>query len=106
MKLKIYSILMFFILGLNFNLTYAGGIEEDETVEESKDYENVELTTREDISEFQESQEPLYEKLEEITADGCDGEVNVIKWSKGCVTWSGGYLDEGEKPDTYVRYGS
>ena len=104
MKLKIYSILIFFILGLNFNLTYAGGIEEDETVEESKDYENVELTTREDISEFQESQEPLYEKLEEIITDGCDGEANVIKWSKGCVTWSGGYIEEGETPDYYVRY--
>ena len=106
MKLKIYSILVFFILSLNFNLSYAGGIEEDETTEESKDYENVELTTREDISEFQELQEPLYEKLEEIIADGCDGETNVIKWSQGCVTWSGGYIEEDEKPDTYVRYGS
>ena len=106
MKLKIYSILIFFILGLNFNLTYAGGIEEDETVEESTDYENVELTTREDISEFQELQEPLYEKLEEIIADGCDGETNVVKWSQGCVTWSGGYIEEGEVADTYVRHGS
>ena len=104
MKLKIYSILVFFILSLNFNLSYAGGIEEDDKTEES--YENVELTTREDISEFQELQEPLYEKVEEIIADGCDGEVNVIKWSQGCVTWSGGYIEEDEKPDTYVRYGS
>ena len=106
MKLKIYSVLLFFVLSLNFNIATAGGIEDDNSAEESKDYENVELTTREDISEFQESQEPLYEKVEEIIADGCDGEVNVIKWSKGCVTWSGGYLDEGERPDTYVRYGS
>ena len=106
MKLKIYGVLLFFVLSLNFNIATAGGIEDDDSVEESKDYENVELTTREDISEFQESQEPLYEKLEEIITDGCDGEANVIKWSKGCVTWSGGYLDEGEKPDTYVRYGS
>ena len=106
MKLKIYSILVFFILSLNFNLTYAGGIEEDDTTEESKDYENVELTTREDISEFQELQEPLYEKLEEIIADGCDGETNVVKWSQGCVTWSGGYIEEDEVADTYVRNGS
>ena len=104
MKLKIYSILVFFILSLNFNLTYAGGIEEDNTTEESKDYENIELTTREDISEFQELQEPLYEKLEDIIADGCDGEARIIKWSKGCVTWSGGYIEEGETPDYYVRY--
>ena len=106
MKINIYSILVFFILSLNFNLTYAGGIEEDDTTEESKDYENVELTTREDISEFQELQEPLYEKLEEIIADGCDGEANVVKWSQGCVTWSGGYIEEGEVADTYVRTGS
>ena len=106
MKLKIYSILVFFILSLNFNLTYAGGIEEDDATEESKDYENVELTTREDISEFQELQEPLYEKLEEIIADGCDGKANVVKWSQGCVTWSGGYTKEGEIADVYVRYGS
>ena len=41
MKLKIYSILVFFILSLNFNIATAGGIEEDDTTEESKDYENV-----------------------------------------------------------------
>ena len=71
-----------------------------------QDYEDVELTTREDISEFQELQEPLYEKLEEITADGCDGEGNVVKWSGGCVTWSGGYIQDGEEADNFVRYGS
>jgi hypothetical protein len=48
----------------------------------------------------------LYEKLEEIIADGCDGETNVVKWSQGCVTWSGGYTEEGEIADIYVRYGS
>ena len=47
MKSKIYAFLLFFFLGLNF--TFAGGIED-----ETKDYEDVELTTREDISEFQE----------------------------------------------------
>ena len=51
-------------------------------------------------------QEPLYEKLEEIIADGCEGETNVVKWSQGCITWSGGYIEEGEIADTYVRYGS
>ena len=99
MKSKICAFLLFFFLGLNF--TFAGGIDD-----EAKDYEDVELTTREDISEFQELQEPLYEKLEEITADGCDGEGNVVKWSGGCVTWSGGYLEDGEEADTFVRYGS
>ena len=105
MKLKIYSVLLFFFLSLNFNLATAGGIEDDDSAKESKDYENVELTTREDISEFQEAQEALYEKLEEVLADGCEGEANVIKWSQGCVTWSGGYIEEGEIADTYVRYG-
>ena len=99
MKSKIYAFLLLFFLGLNF--TFAGGIED-----ETKDYENVELTTREDISEFQELQEPLYEKLDEIVADGCDGEGNVVKWSGGCVTWSGGYIQEGEVADIFVRYGS
>ena len=106
MKLKIYGVLLFFVLSLNFNIATAGGIEDDDSAEESKDYENVELTTREDISEFQELQEPLYEKLEEIRADGCDGEVNVVKWAQGCVTWSGGYTKEDEIADIYVRYGS
>ena len=46
MKSKIYSFLLIFFLGLNF--TFAGGIDD-----EAKDYEDVELTTREDISEFQ-----------------------------------------------------
>ena len=104
MKLKIYCVLLFFVLNLNFNIATAGGIEDDDSVEESKDYENVELTTREDISEFQESQEPLYEKVEEILADECDGEGRIVKYSKGCVTWSGGYIEEGETPDYYVRY--
>ena len=76
MKLKIYGVLLFFVLSLNFNIATAGGIEDDGSAEESKDYENVELTTREDISEFQELQEPLYEKLEEIIADGCEGETD------------------------------
>ena len=99
MKSKIYAFLLFFFLGLNF--TFAGGIED-----ETKDNENVELTTGEDISESQGLQEPLYEKLEEIVADGCDGEGNVIKWSGGCVTWSGGYIQDGEEVDNFVRYGS
>ena len=99
MKSKIYAFLLFFFLGLNF--TFAGGIED-----ETKDYEDVELTTREDISEFQELQEPLYEKLEEITTDGSDGEADVVKWSGGCVTWSGGYSDIDEQVDIFVRYGS
>ena len=72
--------------------------------DETKDYEDVELTTREDISEFQELQEPLYEKLDEIVADGCTAGQRIVKYSKGCVTWSGGYISEGEEPDYFVRY--
>ena len=106
MRLKIYSILLFFILSLNLNLATAGGIEDNDSAEETKDYENVELTTSEDTSVLQESQEPLSEESEEMIADGCDGETNVIKWSQGCVTWSGGHIEEGETADTYVRYGS
>ena len=97
MKSKIYAFLLFFILGLNFTL--AGGIED-----EAKDYEDVELTTREDISEFQELQEPLYEKLEEIVSKDCSEGQRIIKYSKGCITWSGGYISEGEEPDYFVRY--
>ena len=97
MKSKIYAFLLFFFLGLN--LTLAGGIED-----ETKDYEDVELTTREDISEFQELQEPLYEKLDEIVAKDCSDGQRIIKYSKGCVTWSGGYISEGEEPDYFVRY--
>tara|TARA_Y100000816_G_C26033134_1_gene540910 strand:+ start:778 stop:1059 length:282 start_codon:yes stop_codon:yes gene_type:complete len=93
MKIKIYAVVLFFTLSLN--ITLAGGIEED-----SKDYENVELTTREDISDFQELQEPLYEKLETILTNGCDGEGNVVQWSNGCVTWSGGFTSD----DRFVRY--
>ena len=99
MKSKIYAFLLIFFLCLNF--TFAGGIDD-----EAKDYEDVELTTREDISEFQELQEPLYEKLEEITTGGCDGESNVVKWSGGCVTWSGGSIQDDEEADYFVRYGS
>ena len=97
MKSKIYTFLLLFFLSLNFTL--AGGIED-----EAKDYEDVELTTREDISEFQELQEPLYEKLEEIVAKDCSDSQRIIKYSKGCVTWSGGYISEGEEPDYFVRY--
>ena len=97
MKSKFYAFLLFFFLGLNF--TFAGGIDD-----EAKDYEDVELTTREDISEFQELQEPLYEKLEEIVSKDCADGQRIIKYSKGCVTWSGGYISECEEPDYFVRY--
>ena len=30
--------------------------------------------------------------------------AGIIKYSKGCVTWSGGYISEGEEPDYFVRY--
>ena len=56
------------------------------------------------ISEFQELQEPLYEKLEEVVASDCTAGQRIVKYSKGCVTWSGGYISEGEVPDYFVRY--
>tara|TARA_Y200000002_G_C22500901_1_gene587133 strand:+ start:229 stop:564 length:336 start_codon:yes stop_codon:yes gene_type:complete len=111
MKLKLFSILVFFILSLNFNLTYAGGIEEDELAEETssaeileitKDYSDNELTTREDIESYQE----LSLEMSSEADDVCDESSNVVKWSKGCVKWSGGYLGDGETLDIYVRYGS
>ena len=52
----------------------------------------------------QELQEPLYEKLDEVVADGCTAGQRIVKYSKGCVTWSGGYISEGEEPDYFVRY--
>ena len=65
--------------------------------------------TREDIADFQDEQEKLYEKVDEILSaqgNNCNGEDNVVKWSGGCVTWSGGYQQDGEISDNFVRYGS
>ena len=97
MKSIIYAFLLFFFLSLNFTL--AGGIED-----ETKDYEDVELTTREDISEFQDLQEPLYDKLDDVLSEKCPAGERIVRYSKGCVTWSGGYISEGEVPDYFVRY--
>ena len=103
MKSKIYAFLLFFFLGLNF--TFAGGIED-----ETKKYEDVELTTREDISKYQELskydelQEPLYDKVDDVLSEKCPAGERIVRYSKGCVTWSGGYISEGEVPDYFVRY--
>ena len=105
MKFKFYSILGIFFLSLGFAV--AGGLDEDPN--ESKDYDGIELTTREDIADFQDEQEKLYEKVDEILSaqgNNCNGEDNVVKWSGGCVTWSGGYQQDGEITDNFVRYGS
>ena len=108
MKLYLLKIILFSMLGSSF--VFAGGVEEDsgpeiiseteqQVSDESKDYDS-ELTTREDIDEYQE----IVSTLDESSGQVCDSDGNVIKWSAGCVTWSGGYLDEGETADTFVRY--
>ena len=92
------------------SIVFAGGVEEDsgpETIsdteqqvsDESMDYD-AELTTREDIDEYQE----IVATLDDSSGPVCDSDGNVIKWLGGCVTWSGGYLEEGETADTFVRY--
>ena len=103
MKLRIYTALIFFIFSLNLNVTYAGGIEEDdETSSEGLELIDNELSATEDNEDYQE----LTEATSNDEVNVCDENSNVIKWSKGCVTWSGGYVDEDEIPDIYVRYGS
>ena len=108
MKLYLLKIILFSMLGSS--IVFAGGVEEDsgpETIseteqqvsDESKDYDS-ELTTREDIDEYQE----IVSTLDGSSDPVCDSDGNVVKWSGGCVTWSGGYLEEGETADTFVRY--
>ena len=108
MKLYLLKIFLFSMLGSS--IVFAGGVEENsgpETIseteqqdsDESTDYDS-ELTTREDIDEYQE----IVATLDESSDPVCDSDGNVVKWSGGCVTWSGGYLEEGETADTFVRY--
>ena len=108
MRLYLLKIILFSMLGSS--IVFAGGVEEDsgpETIseteqqvsDESTDYD-TELTTREDIDEYQE----IVSSLDENNTSTCDGEGNVVKWSGGCVTWSGGYIEQDEQADTFVRY--
>ena len=108
MKIYLLKIILFSMLGSS--IVFAGGVEEEsgpETIseteqqvsDESTDYD-AELTTRDDIDEYQE----IVATLDESSDLVCDSNGNVIKWSGGCVTWSGGYLEEGETADTFVRY--
>ena len=110
MKLYLLKIFLFSMLGSS--IVFAGGVEEHsgpETISEteqqvsdvSTDYDS-ELTTREDIDEYQE----IVATLDESSDPVCDSDGNVVKWSGGCVTWSGGYLEKGETADTFVRYGN
>ena len=110
MKTYLLKIILFSILGSS--IVFAGGVEEDsgpETIseteqqvsDESTDYDS-ELTTREDIDDYQE----IVATLDESSDPVCDSYGNVVKWSGGCVTWSGGYLEKGETADTFVRYGN
>ena len=109
MKLYLLKIILFSMLGTSIVL--AGGVEEDsgpETIseteqqvsDESTDYD-AELTTREDIDEYQE----IVASIDDGDSSACNSESDIVKWSGGCVTWSGGYIEEGEIADTYVRYG-
>ena len=92
------------------SIVFAGGVEEDSGPETMSDTEqkvsdesmgyDAELTTREDIDEYQE----IVATLDDRPGPVCDSDGNVIKWLGGCVTWSGGYLEEGETADTFVRY--
>ena len=108
MKLYLLKIILFSMLGSS--IVFAGGVEEDsgpETIseteqqvsDESANYD-AELTTREDIDEYQE----IVATLDDSSDPVCDSDGNVVKWSGGCVTWSGGYLEEGENADTFVRF--
>ena len=119
MKTYLLKIILFSILGSS--IVFAGGVEEDsgpETIsdaeqqvsDESTNYD-AELTTREDVGEYQEITREDIDEYQEIVATlgessdpVCDSDGNVVKWSGGCVIWSGGYLDEGETADTFVRY--
>ena len=108
MKLYLLKIILFTMIGSS--IVFAGGVEEDsgpETISEtdqqvaddSMDYD-AELTTREDIDEYQE----IVASMDESESLACSGEGNIVKWSGGCVTWSGGYIEEDEVPDTFVRH--
>tara|TARA_Y100001935_G_C17196016_1_gene452570 strand:+ start:100 stop:432 length:333 start_codon:yes stop_codon:yes gene_type:complete len=108
MKINLIKTILIVLLSTTF--VFAGGVEEDPgpevisesekiSIEESQDYD-TELTTREDIDEYQE----IVSSLDENNTSACDGEGNVVKWSGGCVTWSGGYIEEDEQADTFVRY--
>ena len=108
MKLYLLKIIIFSMLGSS--IVFAGGVEENsgpetiseteqQVLDESTDYDS-ELTTREDIDEYQE----IIATLDNSSDPVCDSDGNVIKWLGGCVTWSGGYLEEGETADTFVRY--
>ena len=108
MKTHLLKIILFSMLGSS--IVFAGGVEDDsgpETISETEQQvsdesmdNDTELTTREDIDEYQE----IVATLDESSDVACDSDGNVVKWSGGCVTWSGGYLEEGEIADTFVRY--
>ena len=108
MKLYLLKIILFSMLGSS--IVFAGGVEEDsgpETISEtdqlvaddSMDYD-AELTTREDIDEYQE----IVASIDDGDSSACNSESDIVKWSGGCVTWSGGYIEEDEVPDTFVRH--
>ena len=108
MKIYLLKIILFSMLGSS--IVFAGGVEEDsgpETMSETEQQvsddsmgNDTELTTREDIDEYQE----IVASLDESGSSACSDESDIVKWSGGCVTWSGGYIEEDEVPDSFVRH--
>lgn len=123
MHIKSFNILFIFLF--SFGAVFAGGIEEDpgpeeiisteeivETITETAT-ETITETATEIIDETNITTTEETEEYQEIVATGldaaaivCDELPTIVKWSGGCVAWSGGYNNNGEEADYFVRYGN
>ena len=131
MHIKSFNILFIFLF--SFGAVFAGGIEEDpgpeeiisteeivetitetatETITETAT-ETITETATEIIDETSITTTEETEEYQEIVATGLDAAAIVceelpttVKWSGGCVVWSGGYNNNGEEADYFVRYGN
>ena len=131
MHIKSFNILFIFLF--SFGAVFAGGIEEDpgpeeiisteeivETITETATETITETATEtatetitEIIDETSITTTEETEEYQEIVATGldaaaivCDELPAIVKWSGGCVAWSGGYNNNGEEADYFVRYGN
>ena len=127
MHIKSFNILFIFLF--SFGAVFAGGIEEDPGPEEIISTEEIVETITETITEtatetITETATEIIdetsittteetEEYQEIVATGLDAAAIVceelpttVKWSGGCVVWSGGYNNNGEEADYFVRYGN
>ena len=127
MHIKSFNILFIFLF--SFGAVFAGGIEEDpgpeeiisteeivETITETATEtatETITETATEIIDETSITTTEETEEYQEIVATGldtaaivCDELPTIVKWSGGCVAWSGGYNNNGEEADYFVRYGN